>query len=147
MAAVLVLIVNGWTATAGPAVSTVTFTAAGDYAAGSNATAVMNTIHTINPDLHVALGDLSYDTTGNYQAWCDLVTSRVGAGFPFELLSGNHESSGEAGFINDYASCLPNQVPGVIGTYGRQYYMDYPQVSPLVRFINISPDLDFELAR
>lgn len=49
------------------------------------------------PDLHLALGDLSYDTTGSEQAWCDLVTEPVGNGFPFELLSGNHEANGQNG--------------------------------------------------
>ena len=32
--------------------------------------------------------------------------------------------------INDFSACLPNQVPGVVGTYGRQYYMDFPKVHP-----------------
>ena len=72
------------------------------------------------PDLNLALGDLSYGATGAEQAWCDFVTARVGAGFPFELLAGNHESNGQNGNINDFSACLPNQLPGVVGTYGRQ---------------------------
>ena len=140
---VLVLVAGGWGATAAPGDETVHFTAAGDYAMGTNASAVMNTIGSIDHDLHLSVGDLSYGVTGEEQTWCDFVTSRVGAGFPFELLAGNHESNGQNGNINDFSACLPNQIPGVIGTYGRQYYMDYPQVTPLVRFINISPDLNF----
>ena len=49
-----------------------------------------------------------------------MVTAGIGAGFPFELLSGNHESNGENGNINDFSACLPNQLPGLVGTYGRQ---------------------------
>ena len=71
--------------------------------------------------------------------WCDFVTSRVGAGYPFELISGNHESNGQNGNINDFSACLPNQLPGAVGTYGRQYYVDVPADDPIVRFIMISP--------
>ncbi len=103
---------------------------------------VLTSIAAANPDAHFVVGDLSYAVTGQEQAWCDLVTSRVGAGFPFELLSGNHESSGTLnGNINDFSACLPNQLPGLVGTYGRQYYVDVPQQNPLVRFVMISPNL------
>ena len=100
--------------------------AAGDYATSANTAAVLDTVDSLADDLHLALGDLSYGTTGQEQAWCDFVTSRVGAGYPFELVAGNHESSGENGNINDFSACLPNQLPGAVGTYGRQYYVDVP---------------------
>ena len=119
------------------------FTASGDIAARAQSGAVLDQVGSIQPDLHLALGDLSYDTTGSEQAWCDFVTSRVGAGFPFQLVSGNHESNGLNGNINDFSACLPNQLPGLVGTYGRQYYVDVPQVNPLVRFIMISPALTY----
>src|SRR3954449_588780 len=122
---------------------TVHFTAAGDYSAGSNASLVLNAIGAAKPDAHLALGDLSYGATGAEQAWCDFVTARVGAGVPFELLSGNHESDGTNGNINDFAACLPNQLPGVVGTYGRQWYADYPKGDPTVRFVMISPGTTF----
>ena len=80
----------------------------------------MNTIAGLDNDLTLALGDLSYGLTGNEQAWCDFVTSRVGAGYPFELISGNHEGNGLNGNINDFSSCLPNQLPGVVGTEERR---------------------------
>ena len=35
------------------------------------------------------------------------------------------------------------QLPGLVGTYGRQYYVDYPQSSPVVRFVMISPNMSF----
>ncbi|WP_210481474.1 PKD domain-containing protein [Naasia sp. SYSU D00948] len=121
----------------------VRFTASGDFTANSNARAVFASIGELKPDLHLALGDLSYGVAGQEQAWCDAVIAGVGAGFPFELLSGNHESDGRNGNINDFAACLPNQLPGLIGTYGRQYYVDVPRGAPLVRFVMISPGLAY----
>jgi PKD repeat protein len=122
----------------------VTFTAAGDYSANPNTTGeVLKAVAAAKPDAHFALGDLSYGVAGQEQAWCDFVTARVGVGAPFELISGNHESDGSNGNINDFSACLPNQLPGVVGTYGRQYYVDVPQAQPLVRFIMISPNLTF----
>ncbi len=122
---------------------TLHFTASGDFSSGANALSVFSRIGTIAPDLHLALGDLSYGTVGREQVWCDLVTARVGAGFPFELLAGNHESNGQNGNINDFSACLPNQLPGLVGTYGRQYYVDIPAEAPLVRYVMISPGIPF----
>ena len=131
------------TATAAPTPDSVHFTAAGDYNSTANTSAVLNAIAGSGSDLNIALGDMSYGVTGAEQAWCDFVTSRVGSGFPFELISGNHESNGQNGNINDFSACLPNQLPGAVGTYGRQYYVDVPQEDPLVRFVMISPNLPF----
>ncbi len=92
--------------------SVVHFTAAADYGSLTQTDSVLDLINTTDPDLNIAVGDLSYAATGSEQAWCDRVTSRVGPGFPFELLSGNHESNGLNGNINDFSACLPNQLPG-----------------------------------
>jgi hypothetical protein len=127
---------------AAPQLGRVHFTAAGDFSSSSAATSVLNAIDSADSDLTLALGDLSC-STGPEQTWCDFVTSKVGAGYPFELISGNHESNGENGNINDFSACLPNQLPGVVGTYGRQYYVDVPADNPIVRFILISPGLQF----
>ena len=105
--------------------------------------AVLDSIAAAAPDAHFTVGDLSYQATGTEQQWCDFVHSHVGNGFPYELLSGNHESNGQNGNINDFSACLPNQLPGVVGTYGRQYYVDVPQQQPLVRFVMISPNLTY----
>jgi 3',5'-cyclic AMP phosphodiesterase CpdA len=126
-----------------PAASVVHVTAAGDYAALSTTSRVLNAVKAARPDAHFALGDLSYGTAGEERAWCDFVTARVGAGFPFELLAGNHESDGINGNIDGFAACLPNELPGLVGTYARQYYVDYPQDDPTVRFVMISPGLTF----
>jgi PKD repeat protein len=122
---------------------TVRFTAAGDFGAGANSRAVFAKIDELDPEAHFAVGDLSYGTTGQEQAWCDLVIQGVGTGFPFELVAGNHESNGQNGNINDFSACLPNQLPGLVGVYGRQYYVDVPASAPLVRYVMISPALPF----
>ncbi|MCL3859613.1 PKD domain-containing protein [Actinotalea sp. K2] len=119
------------------------FTAVGDYAAGANTSAVLNRIDALGPDLNLALGDLSYASSPSEDAWCEYVTSHVGAGFAFQLLAGNHESNGMDGNINDFSACLPNQLPGLVGTYGRQWYVDVPAHAPLVRYVMISPALTF----
>ncbi|GAB4070821.1 hypothetical protein GCM10028777_37230 [Angustibacter speluncae] len=118
-------------------------TAAGDLSSTTNTAATLTKVADIAPDAHLALGDLSYGATGAEQQWCDFVTQRVGAGFPFELLAGNHESNGQNGNINDFSACLPNQLPGVVGTYGRQYYVDVPQGAPVARVLMISPGLTY----
>jgi len=117
--------------------------AAGDFAANTNTRAVLSTMAGLDPDVSLALGDLSYGTTGAEQAWCDLVTQYVGAGEAFELLAGNHEANGQNGNINDFSACLPNQLPGLVGTYGRQWYVDVPASEPLVRLVMISPGLSY----
>ncbi len=139
----LLLVLLSTQGSAAPAPGQVHFTAAGDFAETANTGPVLDAIKATGSDFTLAVGDLSYGTAGGEQAWCDFVTSHVGAGYPFEVVSGNHESNGLNGNINDFASCLPNQLPGAIGTYGRQYYVDVPAQDPIVRFIMISPSLTF----
>jgi hypothetical protein len=120
------------------------FTAAGDYASTTATDSVLDGIKAAAPELNLALGDLSYGLGTAEETWCDFVKARVGDGFPFELISGNHESTGtQNGDINDFAACLPNQLPGVVGTYGRQWYVDHPKQNPTARFVMISPGLTF----
>ncbi|WP_227497373.1 PKD domain-containing protein [Planctomonas psychrotolerans] len=122
----------------------VRFTAAGDYSSSYGARKVLEGIGAADPDVHFALGDFSYGVTGEEQAWCDLVTSRVGTDLPFELLAGNHESNGRNGHIDSFAGCLPNRLPGLVGSYGREYYVDVPAEDPLVRYVMISPGMPFD---
>jgi Calcineurin-like phosphoesterase len=124
--------------------SPVHFTASGDFSSSNEAESVLTSIGAARPDLHLALGDLSYGAPGSEQAWCNLVTARVGASLPFQLVAGNHESNGINGHIDNFTACLPNRLPGLVGEYGRQYYVDMPRRNPLVRFIMISPALIFE---
>lgn len=124
------------------------FTAAGDFGARSATDAVLRGVASSAPDAHLALGDLAYGDVTDEYAWCRFVKERVGEGFPFQLLSGNHESLDVAdGAINNFGACLPNQIPGVSGTYGREYWMDFPVNAPVVRVIQASPGLTFEDGR
>ena len=122
----------------------VRFTASGDFSASPAAGAVLADIAGFGSDLHLAVGDLSYGTTGEEDRWCEFVTRHVGAGFPFELLAGNHESDGQDGHIDRFAECLPNRLPELVGEYGRQYFVDVPEDHPLVRFVLISPGVPFD---
>src|SRR4051812_9562359 len=140
---VLIAVGPGSPAQSADAAGVVHFVAAGDFGSNANTDGVLAAMHAAQPALALALGDMSYAATGTEQDWCDRVTSKMGAGFPFELISGNHESNGQNGNINDFAACLPNQLPGVVGTYGRQWYVDVPQVNPVVRFVMVSPSLQF----
>ncbi|UOX99811.1 PKD domain-containing protein [Blastococcus sp. PRF04-17] len=140
---VLALVGTGSTAQSADEPGVVHFTAVGDFGSNQRTNAVLSAMDTADPDLTLALGDLSYAGPGSEQAWCDRVTSRMGSGYPFELIAGNHESNGQDGNINDFSACLPNQLPGAVGTYGRQWYVDVPQVDPLVRFVMVSPALPF----
>lgn len=93
-------------------------------------------------DFFLHLGDLSYSTTpGTETAWCDWVKSYVGTTYPYQLLAGNHEDNDPV-LIDNFAQCLPDRLASV-GTYGKEYYFDYPAMSPLARFILLSPGLNF----
>jgi len=130
------------------AANEVHLTAAGDYGARAATGTVLQKVAELAPDAHLALGDLAYGDAVPESAWCAFVKARVGEGFPFQLISGNHESLDQAdGAINNYSACLPNQIPGVTGTYGREYTMDFPKDAPLVRVIQTSAGLNFEDGR
>ena len=137
------LVLLGTQVSAAPQPGRLHLTAAGDFAQTTNTGLVLDQLAATGSDVAVTLGDMSYGTVGGEQGWCDFVKARVGDSFPFEMLSGNHESNGLNGNINDFSACLPNQLPGVVGTYGRQYYVDVPAGAPLVRFVMISPGLTY----
>lgn len=125
------------------ALDTLQITAAGDYSSSKAAADVLEAIGGLDPDVHLAVGDFSYGQTGQESQWCDLVKSKVGASLPFELISGNHESNGDNGNVDAFAACLPNRLPGLVGAYGKQYYVDVPSDHPLARIILISPGFPF----
>lgn len=119
--------------------------AVGDFGARANTNAVLTKLAQTDPDATLALGDLAYGDSPNEQAWCDFVKAKIGQDKAFQLVSGNHESLDvNDGDINNFSACLPNQVPGIVGTYGRQYYMDFPKGAPTVRVIQVSKELTFE---
>ena len=121
-----------------------TFTAGGDFGGNSSSSATLDMIAHSGSAFHLAIGDLSYSEITPESAWCSYVQSHVGSTFPVELVSGNHEDGvdGQDGLIDTFAQCLPDRL-GAVGTYGKEYYFDYPAASPQARFIMISPGLDF----
>ncbi len=125
-----------------PAVPTVHFTAQGDVGLGTGARQVLDTIASLRPQLNLGLGDYSY-RAGIEQEFCDMVTDKLGTDFPYQLVTGNHESDGHDGDIANFVKCLPNRLPGLQGEYGTQWYVDYPEQDPLVRFIMVSPGITF----
>jgi len=141
VALVLLGAANASAQTTPPPAPTVHFTTAGDYNDTPEATSVLNGIAGAGQDFHIALGDLQYGRTGEEQRWCDMVTAVVGTTLPFELISGNHESEGVTGNIDTFAQCLPNKLPNIQGTYGRQWYVDVPAEAPIMRIILSSPGL------
>lgn len=133
-----------------PDLQSFSFTAVGDYGHSRTTAATLRAIAATKPTFHLALGDLSYDSSAPERDWCRFVRENVGPDLPFELLTGNHEdfdldpANGLGGNIDNFASCLPNKMDGLQGTYGRDYSFDYPPVSPVARFIMLSPEVTFE---
>ncbi|MFI5337784.1 MAG: metallophosphoesterase, partial [Opitutales bacterium] len=126
------------------ATTSFSFGAAGDYGYNNRATAVFQAMGASNLNFALGLGDFSMSQITPESAWCSYVKSSIGS-LPFELVSGNHEDGGEVaeGLIWNFAKCMPNQMTRASGTYGEQYYFDYPATKPIARFIMISPGLKF----
>src|SRR5215211_8795991 len=89
-----------------------TFTAAGDFGKNANTDGVLGGIAASGSQFTLALGDLSYGAILPESAWCSYVTGKVGANYPFELISGNHEMDGQwaGNHINNFVTCLPNRL-------------------------------------
>ncbi|MET3922565.1 metallophosphoesterase [Arthrobacter sp. UYEF20] len=118
------------------------FTAQGDMGVGSGAKKVLDVVAGLKPQLNLALGDFTYEA-GIEEQFCDMVTGKLGTEFPYQLVTGNHESDGREGDIQNFVRCLPNKLPGLQGEYGTQWYADVPEENPVVRFIMVSPGIDF----
>jgi Calcineurin-like phosphoesterase len=131
------------TPTATSVASPFSFGVVGDLGANSNTSSVLNAAHSAGLKFFLPIGDFSYNDVTPESSWCNYVKQRMGSSFPFELISGNHEDDGPDGQISRFASCLPDQLGGLTGTYSKEYYFDYPAGKPLARFINISPNLSF----
>jgi hypothetical protein len=143
-AAVAVPVVTVPPVRADAAPASFTFGAAGDIAANANSSATLSMLAGAGTDFFLALGDLSYGQLTPESAWCNFVKSRVGSTYPFELVAGNHESTGsaEGTTIANFAACLPDRL-GQVGSYAKEAYVDYPPSQPLARVITIAPNLGF----
>lgn len=118
-----------------------TFAAVGDIGGNSRSDATLTNLASSGAEFNLAIGDLSYSEKVPEGVWCDYIKSYLGANYPFELVVGNHEEdAGPDGHIDNFIPCLPDRLNSM-GTYGKEYYFDYPQATPLARFILISPDL------
>lgn len=119
----------------------ITIAVSGDIGMESPSQAALSTIAASDPDLYLAIGDLSYQGPGSEQRWCEYTRATVGPVAPVQLVAGNHEEdTGEDGFIANYTACMPDRM-GSTGEYGRQYYFD---LGNLARIIMISPDLTMD---
>ncbi len=126
-----------------PGPTSLRFSVLGDVGEDAHAAAVLDGIAARRDDLTLVVGDLSYGRPGSEREWCRFVTRHLGARHPVELVAGNHEDDGPNGDIDVFARCLPNRLSGLVGQYGRQWYADVPADRPLVRFVMVSPGLDF----
>jgi len=119
------------------------FAAAGDYDFGSNFDASAAQLASSGSDFLLALGDMSYGATSE-QNWCQTLKASLN---DVEVIAGNHDSGEDGGGNIDYfVQYCPYTFPQpYTGTYGREYYFDYPQTSPLARFILISPGLVYNV--
>ncbi|MCU1533005.1 MAG: phosphohydrolase [Arthrobacter sp.] len=123
--------------------ASVHFTAEADIGVRKESRQVLETIAGLRPQFNLALGDFAY-RPGIEDRFCDMVKDKLGTDFPYELLTGNHESDHSDGDIAKFVQCLPNKLAGLRGDYGTQWYVDVPQQDPLVRFVMVSPGIDFE---
>src|SRR5712691_7574413 len=112
------------------------FTAAGDYSQTTHTTANLNYIGgSSGASFNLAIGDLNYNPNVSTDAWSNYVKGILPSPFPFEIVAGNEDSKQINRFITD----LPDQLKNISGTYGKQYYFDYPATGPLARFMLVSP--------
>jgi hypothetical protein len=116
-----------------PSGASVHFTAQADIGVKKASKQVLDTIADLRPQFNLALGDFTYKA-GIEQEFCDMVKAKLGQDFPYELLTGNHESDKKDGDIAKFVECLPNRLPGLKGEYGTQWYVDVPEQNPLIRF-------------
>ncbi|HEV7534616.1 MAG TPA: metallophosphoesterase, partial [Acidimicrobiia bacterium] len=118
-----------------------------------DAAATLEGIHAAGVDFALHFGDMAYDqAAAPYETtWCNFVKDRVGADFPYELVTGGHDldegptkGAQYEGSIDKYAQCLPDHhgATSVGGAgYGKEYFFDHPAASPLARIIMISPSI------
>jgi len=124
------------------------FAEAGDWDSNSHTTANWQSISTSGVNFTLALGDLLYNlpTTQQQQlSWCNNFKASTPGG-NLEILAGNHETfednmTSGGGSINKFVLYCPFTLGPFAGTYGLQYYFDYPAVAPLARFIMIDPSI------
>jgi hypothetical protein len=118
------------------------FAAGGDMGYSPEADATLRAEAASGAEFALHFGDMAYDQMKPEPAWCRFVQERVGATFPYELVTGGHDLNEGEGDIDKYAACLPDRLHST-GIYGREYFFDYPAANPLARVIMVSPSITF----
>ncbi|OLE82503.1 MAG: hypothetical protein AUF79_19660, partial [Crenarchaeota archaeon 13_1_20CM_2_51_8] len=121
----------------------------GDSLTTGDGAASLGRLHSSSSDFYLAIGDLSYTNTTTGDTWC---SQFKGLYNNVEVLAGNHDTGEENGTAatrsyERYVTGCPHTLatsppicgPVVLNCYGKEYYFDYPAVSPIARFIMISP--------
>jgi hypothetical protein len=129
------------------------FAAAGDMGCSPDAAATLEGIHAAGVDFALHFGDMAYDqAAAPYETtWCNFVKDRLGADFPYEIVTGGHDldegptrGAQYEGSIDRYTQCVPDRMgsTSVNGAgYGKEYFFDHPAAQPLARLIMISPSI------
>ena len=100
-----------------PHADTLTFAAVGDIGSDSQAQDTLEGMAKAKPDMHVALGDLSYSGQGSETKWCALVRKKVG-GKDIGALAGSLKQTDIArvfGVCNAVVSRIRRQVETKLG--------------------------------
>lgn len=133
---VLMILVGAIQLIKASAATSFTFSAVGDFGYTNNTKAVLKALGTSGVDFHLAIGDLNYDYPRvSAQQWSGYVTGAIGQTVPFEIVAGEHDTAD----ITQLETLLPDRIGTITGTYGEQYFFDYPPAAPLARFILASP--------
>lgn len=122
------------------------FAAAGDWDVTTETNANWQSLSTSGVNFTLALGDFLYSiqpTPQAQQSWCNNFKANAPGG-NVEILVGNHETfednaTSGGGSINKFVLYCPFTLGSLSGTYGFQYYFDYPFTAPLARFILVDP--------
>ncbi|HEV7864541.1 MAG TPA: metallophosphoesterase, partial [Acidimicrobiia bacterium] len=129
------------------------FAAGGDMGCSPDAAATLEGIHAAGVDFAIHFGDMAYDQApAPYETtWCNFVKDRLGASFPYEVVTGGHDldegptkGAQYEGSIDKYTSCVPDRMGSTsVGSagYGKEYFFDHPAAAPLARIIMISPSI------
>jgi PKD repeat protein len=120
------------------------FAAVGDFGFNSRTEANWGSMSTSGAGFVLAMGDLLYNIPPpTEEDWCREFKSHISN---VELIVGNHETFESnvtfgGGTINKFLAHCPFTLGSFTGTYGFQYYFDYPSTNPLARFVMVMPGI------
>lgn len=120
------------------------FAAAGDFGLNSRSGANWRSMASSGANFALALGDLLYnDPPPTEEDWCRNFKGNI---TNVELIVGNHETlesnvTQGGGSITKFLVHCPFTLGSLTGSYGFQYYFDYPSNNPLARFVMVMPGI------